>query len=54
MALLARVGVGVFGYLVAHEQIEWPSWVPIIGRRPFMLSADVSAVSGVLPGQGRR
>lgn len=53
MAALAVFGVGVFGYLVAHERIEWPSWVPIVGQHPFMLSAEVSAVSGVLPGQGQ-
>lgn len=53
MATLAVFGLGVLGYLVAHERIEWPSWVPVVGQHPFMLSADVSAVSGVLPGQGQ-
>ncbi len=53
MALLAVLGVGVFGYLVVHERIEWPSWVPVVGEHPFILRADVSAVSGVLPGQGQ-
>lgn len=53
MALLAVFGLGVFGYLVANERIEWPAWVPLVGQHPFMLSADVSAVSGVLPGQGQ-
>jgi phospholipid/cholesterol/gamma-HCH transport system substrate-binding protein len=53
MALLAVFGLGVFGYLVAHERIEWPGWVPFVGQHPFLLSAEVSAVSGVLPGQGQ-
>lgn len=53
MAVLAVFGLAVFGYLVANERIEWPSWVPIVGQHPFMLSAEVSAVSGVLPGQGQ-
>jgi phospholipid/cholesterol/gamma-HCH transport system substrate-binding protein len=56
--LLLMVGVAVLGlavgaYLVVHQRIEWPSWVPLLGRHEFVLSARVSGVSGVLPGQGQ-
>jgi phospholipid/cholesterol/gamma-HCH transport system substrate-binding protein len=53
MALLAVVGLGVGAYLVAHQRIQWPSWVPFVGQHYFVLNAPVAAVSGVLPGQGQ-
>jgi phospholipid/cholesterol/gamma-HCH transport system substrate-binding protein len=53
MAALAVLGLGVGAYLVAHQRIVWPSWVPFVGRQEFILNAPVSAVSGVLPGQGQ-
>jgi phospholipid/cholesterol/gamma-HCH transport system substrate-binding protein len=53
MALLAVVGLGTGAYLVVHERIQWPSWLPFVGQHFFVLNAPVSAVSGVLPGQGQ-
>ncbi len=53
MAGVAIVGLGVGAYLVVHQRIVWPSWVPFVGRHEFILRARVSAVSGVLPGQGQ-
>jgi phospholipid/cholesterol/gamma-HCH transport system substrate-binding protein len=53
LATLAVFGLAVAGYLVVHERIVWPSWVPVIGQHQFTLKADVTAVSGVLPGQGQ-
>lgn len=53
MILLAVVGLGLGGYLVAHQRIQWPSWIPVVGKHDFVLNAQVSAVSGVLPGQGQ-
>jgi phospholipid/cholesterol/gamma-HCH transport system substrate-binding protein len=46
-------GLGVGAYLLVHQRIQWPSWVPFVGQHYFMLNAPVSAVSGVLPGQGQ-
>lgn len=53
MGLLAVVGLGLGAYLVAHQRIQWPSWMPVVGKHYFVLNAQVSAVSGVLPGQGQ-
>jgi phospholipid/cholesterol/gamma-HCH transport system substrate-binding protein len=53
MALLAIFGLAVGAYLVVHQRIVWPSWVPFVGQHAFILNAPVSAVSGVLPGQGQ-
>jgi len=53
MALVAVFGLAVGGYIVAHQRIQWPNWVPFVGQHFFVLNAPVSAVSGVLPGQGQ-
>ena len=53
IVLVAVFGLGVGAYLVVHQRIQWPSWVPLVGQHYFMLNAPVSAVSGVLPGQGQ-
>jgi phospholipid/cholesterol/gamma-HCH transport system substrate-binding protein len=53
MAIVAVFGLGVGGYIVAHQRIQWPSWVPFVGQHFYVLKAPVSAVSGVLPGQGQ-
>jgi phospholipid/cholesterol/gamma-HCH transport system substrate-binding protein len=53
MTLLAVVGISTGAYLVVHQRIQWPSWLPFVGKHYFVLNARVSAVSGVLPGQGQ-
>jgi phospholipid/cholesterol/gamma-HCH transport system substrate-binding protein len=53
MAAIAVFGLGVGAYLVVHERIQWPSWMPLVGQHYFVLDAPVSAVSGVLPGEGQ-
>jgi phospholipid/cholesterol/gamma-HCH transport system substrate-binding protein len=53
MASLAILGLGIGAYLAVHQRIVWPSWVPFLGQHEFTLRAQVSAVSGVLPGQGQ-
>jgi phospholipid/cholesterol/gamma-HCH transport system substrate-binding protein len=57
-AMVLLVAVAVFGlavgaYLVVHQRIQWPSWVPFVGKHYYVLNARVTAVSGVLPGQGQ-
>jgi phospholipid/cholesterol/gamma-HCH transport system substrate-binding protein len=53
MVALAIFGLAVGSYVVVHQRIVWPSWVPFVGEHQFVLSAQVSAVAGVLPGQGQ-
>jgi len=50
---LAASGLAVGAYLVAHQRIVWPSWLPFVGKHEFVLNARVSSVAGVLPGQGQ-
>lgn len=53
LALVIVFGLAVGVYLVVHQRIVWPTWVPFAGKQEFVLKAQVSAVSGVLPGQGQ-
>jgi len=53
MIAVAVSGLAVGAYLVVHQRIQWPSWVPFVGQHYFVLNARVTAVSGVLPGQGQ-
>lgn len=53
LAALIVFGLGVGVYLVVHQRIQWPSWLPVLGRHYYVLRAPVSAVSGILPGQGQ-
>ena len=53
ISALAVLGLGVAAYLLVHQRIVWPSWVPFLGRHEFVLEARVSSVNGVLPGQGQ-
>jgi phospholipid/cholesterol/gamma-HCH transport system substrate-binding protein len=53
MVVVAVIGLGVGAYLVVHERIQWPSWMPFVGQHYYILNARVTAVSGVLPGQGQ-
>ncbi|HEY6762858.1 MAG TPA: hypothetical protein VI318_25370 [Baekduia sp.] len=52
--LVAMIGIGlvVGSYLLAHERIAWPSWVPGLGKDYFYVNAKFTTAAGVLPGQG--
>jgi phospholipid/cholesterol/gamma-HCH transport system substrate-binding protein len=43
--------VGV--YIVAHENGEFPRWLPIVGDNPYVVSAELPTAQGVIPGQGQ-
>jgi phospholipid/cholesterol/gamma-HCH transport system substrate-binding protein len=53
--LLAIVlcGTVVGGYIVAHQRIVVPSWVPVIGQDAFVLKAEFQTAQAVAPGQGQ-
>ncbi len=41
------------GYILAHENLKLPSWVPILGKSYFTLKADIQTAQAVTPGQGQ-
>jgi phospholipid/cholesterol/gamma-HCH transport system substrate-binding protein len=51
LIILASFSLAVGTYLVVHQRIHPPSWVPIVGERDFILKARITGVAGVLPGQ---
>jgi phospholipid/cholesterol/gamma-HCH transport system substrate-binding protein len=53
LVAVAAFGLAVGAYLVVHQRIQWPSWVPFVGKHYYILNARVTAASGVLPGQGQ-
>jgi phospholipid/cholesterol/gamma-HCH transport system substrate-binding protein len=53
LTLLVLVGVAVGAYITAHQRLNPPSWVPIVGKDEFVLRAQLTSVQGVLPGQGQ-
>ena len=43
----------VGGYILAHENLKLPGWVPVLGRDYFTLKADFQTAQAVTPGQGQ-
>jgi len=49
IVLAALVG----GYILAHENLKLPGWVPVLGRSYFKLKAEFQTAQAVAPGQGQ-
>ncbi|TMK99983.1 MAG: hypothetical protein E6G34_00305 [Actinobacteria bacterium] len=49
IALAAVVG----GYILSHENLKLPSWVPFLGHSHYTLKADMQTAQAVTPGQGQ-
>jgi phospholipid/cholesterol/gamma-HCH transport system substrate-binding protein len=43
----------VGGYILAHENLKLPSWVPVLGKNYFTLKANFQTAQAVTPGQGQ-
>jgi phospholipid/cholesterol/gamma-HCH transport system substrate-binding protein len=41
------------GYILSHENLKLPSWVPVLGKSYFALKADFQTAQAVTPGQGQ-
>ncbi len=57
-AFIAVVGMVVIaalvgGYILAHENLKLPSWVPVLGHTYFNLDAEFQTAHAVTPGQGQ-
>jgi phospholipid/cholesterol/gamma-HCH transport system substrate-binding protein len=51
MILIAAVSAG---YILAHERLAVPSWVPVIGHEHFVLKGEFQTAAAVAPGQGQQ
>jgi phospholipid/cholesterol/gamma-HCH transport system substrate-binding protein len=52
LVLMIVGGLAVGGYILGHQRLTYPSWVPIIGKDYFYVHARFTSAAGVLPGQG--
>jgi phospholipid/cholesterol/gamma-HCH transport system substrate-binding protein len=52
LAGMITVGLAVGAYLLSHQRIPWPGWVPGLGKDYFYVNAEFQNSAGVLPGQG--
>jgi phospholipid/cholesterol/gamma-HCH transport system substrate-binding protein len=43
----------VGGYILAHENLKLPGWVPVLGRNYFTLKAEFENGAALTPGQGQ-
>jgi phospholipid/cholesterol/gamma-HCH transport system substrate-binding protein len=55
IAVLTMVAIAavVGGYVLAHENLKLPSWVPVLGHTTFNLDAEFQTAQAVTPGQGQ-
>jgi phospholipid/cholesterol/gamma-HCH transport system substrate-binding protein len=47
------IAAGSAGYILAHERLSVPAWVPVIGRESFVLKGEFTTAQAVTPGQGQ-
>lgn len=47
------IAAAVGGYILAHENLKLPGWVPVLGRDYYTLRADIQTAQAVTPGQGQ-
>jgi len=47
------IAAAVGGYILAHENLKLPGWVPVLGRNYFTLKAEFQTAQAVTPGQGQ-
>ena len=52
LGLMITIGLIVGGYLLAHQRVAWPGWVPGLGKDYYYVNAEFTGAAGVLPGQG--
>jgi phospholipid/cholesterol/gamma-HCH transport system substrate-binding protein len=47
------IAAAVGGYILAHENLKLPGWVPVLGRNYYTLKAELETAQAVTPGQGQ-
>ena len=47
------IAAGSAGYILAHERLSVPAWVPVLGHESFVLKGEFSTAQAVTPGQGQ-
>ena len=47
------IAAAVGGYILAHENLKLPGWVPVLGRSYYTMKAEMQTAQAVTPGQGQ-
>jgi phospholipid/cholesterol/gamma-HCH transport system substrate-binding protein len=55
ISVVAMVVIALFvgGYILSHERLSLPGWVPVLGKNYVTLKADFRTAQAVTPGQGQ-
>ena len=53
VVVMIVIAAGVGGYILSHENLKLPSWVPVLGRSYFVLKGEFQTAQAVTPGQGQ-
>jgi phospholipid/cholesterol/gamma-HCH transport system substrate-binding protein len=55
IAVVVMFAFAIFtgGYILAHENLHLPSWVPVIGKSYFKLEGEFQTAQALTPGQGQ-
>ena len=52
VVVMVVIAAAVGGYILAHENLKLPGWVPVLGRNYFTLKAEFQTAQAVTPGPG--
>jgi phospholipid/cholesterol/gamma-HCH transport system substrate-binding protein len=47
------IAAGSAGYILAHERLSVPAWVPVLGHESFPLKGEFTTGQAITPGQGQ-
>jgi phospholipid/cholesterol/gamma-HCH transport system substrate-binding protein len=53
IAVLFLIAIGVSAYILGHQRLYLPGWVPGIGTNFYKVNAEFSTAQAVVPGQGQ-
>jgi phospholipid/cholesterol/gamma-HCH transport system substrate-binding protein len=53
VVVMVVIAAASAGYILAHERLSVPGWVPVIGREHFTLRGEFETAQAVAPGQGQ-
>ncbi len=53
VVVMVVIAAAVGGYILAHENLKLPGWVPVFGRSYYTLKAEMQTAQAVTPGQGQ-
>jgi phospholipid/cholesterol/gamma-HCH transport system substrate-binding protein len=53
VVVMIVIAAATGGYILAHENLKLPSWVPVLGKEWFVLKGEFQTAQAVTPGQGQ-